>query len=435
MAVSRPAASMPSGSRAGLIACVGNAVEWYDFAIYGALASVLGLIFFPTNDPSGALLAAFALYGTAFVLRPAGAVLLGILADRWGRRRVLLIAVGLMTLSTGAVGVLPTYAAVGLTASALVVVLRGAQGLACGGEIGVLGAYLVETAPSGARARYSSGTLVTAALGTAAGMLVAGLLTAAVGVEGLLAGWWRLPFLLAVALGGVGFLMRRTLPESLTSATSRSAIGPAPDSTTGHVRRRTLRGFTLLGSGALAFHVFFVFLPAYLATHGRHPGAVLLVTSVMLVVVAAASFVIGVASDRWGRKTVAMGCAVVLTSAPFLAPLAYRSLPGLVVAQVVVGVAVAGLLNPVTAAELFSQQDRARGLGLTAGLATALVGGTAPLAATALVTVSGSMVVVGGYVCVVGLLALVALRGWPETAFCPLGTYVGAQSSTIARSG
>lgn len=403
-----------------MAACAGNAVEWYDFAIFGALAGALGQAFFPTDDASTSLLAAFALYSTAFCFRPAGAVLLGALGDRWGSRRVLLISVAVMTAATVAVAMVPSYAAIGILAPIFVVALRGLQGVASGGQVGALGAYLVEAAPGGARARNGAGFPATAALGIALGMVIAGSLSSAVGAAGLSAGWWRLPFLLALPLGLVGFLMRRTLLETEVMPPNPQVRPPAGGGadTRGAERAQVVRGFTLFAGGALSFNVFFIFLPAYVVTHGGPPGPVLLLTALMLLVAAAMAYLIGQWSDRRGRRPVMLLCSTVLAvGAPGLALLAQSSLLGLVTAQAAAGAAAAGLLNPATPAELFASGHRSRNMGLTAGLATALVGGTGPLFATVLANVTGSLVSVGGYVALVGLLGLVALRGWPETAF------------------
>ncbi|MDN5766881.1 MAG: MFS transporter [Humibacillus sp.] len=406
-----------------LATCAGNAVEWYDFAIYGALAGALGQAFFPTDDASTSLLAAFALYSTAFFFRPAGAVLLGALGDRWGSRRVLLIAVAVMTAATVAVAAVPSYAAIGLVAPVLVVALRGLQGVASGGQIGVLGAYLVEAAPAGARARNGAGFPATAALGIALGMVVAGGVSSAVGAAGLSAGWWRLPFVLALPLGLVGFFMRRTLLETEVMHPNRQRWPPTSGAADakGSERADLVRAFTLVAGGALAFNVFFIFLPAYAVTHGASPGPVLLLTALVLLAAAVMAYLIGQWSDRRGRRPVMLlGSTVLAVGGPGLVLLAESSLLGLVMAQAAAGAAAAGLLNPAAPVELFTSAHRSRNMGLTAGLATALVGGTGPLVATVLARVTGSLVSVGGYVALVSLLGLVALRRWPETAFDPL---------------
>jgi MFS transporter, MHS family, proline/betaine transporter len=144
--------------RAIVAACVGNAAEWYDFAIYGSLATVIGLVFFPTQDLATALSAAFATYGTAFLVRPLGALLFGRLGDAHGRRTVLVRVVFLMAGATTCVALLPGYATIGLLAPVVLVLLRAAQGLAAGGELGVAAVFILETRTTHEEARLQPGT-------------------------------------------------------------------------------------------------------------------------------------------------------------------------------------------------------------------------------------------------------------------------------------
>src|SRR5215213_9094242 len=133
--------------RAIAAACIGNAAEWYDFAIYGALATVVGFVFFPARDLTTALSAAFAVYGTALILRPLGALIFGRMGDTRGRRSVLVIVILLMTAATAGVGFLPGYATIGLLAPILLVLLRATQGLAAGGELGTAAVFMLEYGP------------------------------------------------------------------------------------------------------------------------------------------------------------------------------------------------------------------------------------------------------------------------------------------------
>ncbi|HJY43640.1 MAG TPA: MFS transporter, partial [Propionibacteriaceae bacterium] len=123
--------------------CLGNAVQWYDFALYGAFATIIGPVFFPSENPSTVLLAAFATYGTALIIRPFGALLFGRMADLRGRRAVFVPVILIMAGATAAVGFLPGYAAIGILAPVMLILLRAGQGLAAGGELGVAGVLLL----------------------------------------------------------------------------------------------------------------------------------------------------------------------------------------------------------------------------------------------------------------------------------------------------
>jgi len=198
-------ADLAHTSRLAIVAaCVGNAAEWYDFAIYGSLATVIGLVFFPTQDLATALSAAFATYGTAFLVRPLGALLFGRLGDAHGRRTVLVRVVFLMAGATTCVALLPGYATIGLLAPVVLVLLRAAQGLAAGGELGVAAVFILENAHHARRGQPAAWHTATMAIGIGTGMAVGGVLSYLFSETGLDSGWWRIAFLLAFPLGFIG---------------------------------------------------------------------------------------------------------------------------------------------------------------------------------------------------------------------------------------
>jgi MHS family proline/betaine transporter-like MFS transporter len=429
--MSRPAVmgrsvALPGSQRAIVAACVGNAAEWYDFAIYGAMATVLGWVFFPSQDPASALSAAFAAYGTALLVRPVGAVIFGRMGDRRGRRTALLIVIFLMAGATGAVAFLPGYAAIGLLAPLALMALRATQGLAAGGELGVAAVFLMEHAPDQRRGQTASWHIATMAFGIAVGMLVVGLLSWWVGPDGLLAGWWRLAFLLAIPLGVIGVLLRRRIadPARFTAIRSSSPVVERPflEVWSGY-RIQVVRGFCLLAAGSLAFNMFFIFLPnSTILRHGAGLAPTMIVTAAALLVAAVAALGLGRLSDRIGRRPVAIAStgSLALLALPMLLLADSGSPARLFVGQTMVAVAVAGVLSIAMVGELFPTRVRSSGLALTAGFATALIGGTAPWLGQVLVGL-GADLAVGGYVTVVALLALLALWKWPETAFVELG--------------
>jgi MFS transporter, MHS family, proline/betaine transporter len=164
---------LPRGSRSGraLVAGgIGNVVEWYDFAVYGAFATVIATTYFPGADPVAGLSASFAVFATAFLARPFGAILFGRLGDQVGRRRVLVTVITLMAVATAGIGLLPGHASIGVLAPALLVVLRSAQGLSVGGEAAGATAFVVEYAPEGRRGWYGAWLWSTLALGVAGGI-------------------------------------------------------------------------------------------------------------------------------------------------------------------------------------------------------------------------------------------------------------------------
>jgi MHS family proline/betaine transporter-like MFS transporter len=409
--------------RAITAACIGNAVEWYDFAIYGALATVVGVVFFPADDLATALSAAFAVYGTALIMRPLGALAFGRLGDTRGRRAVLITVIFLMTGATAGVGLLPGYAAIGLLAPMLLVLLRAAQGLAAGGELGAAAVFILENARSSRRGQAGSWQTATMAVGIGTGMAVAGVLSYLFAEVGGWSGWWRIAFLLALPLGLIGLFLRRRVAETEQfvglRAASQLLADPASELWKRH-KTAVLRGFCLMAAASLAFNTFFIFLPnSLIARRGTGLSPTLLVTAAALAAAALAALALGRVSDRVGRRPVAIGsaAALVILAIPAIVIASDGSLLGLVSAQLLIGIPTVGILSIAMLAEAFPAPARSTGVALTAGIATALIGGTAPWIDHLLVRLSGFEAAPGVYVAFIGVLALVALWRWPETAF------------------
>src|SRR6185503_971105 len=185
---SAPAWSLRRIVTAGVI---GNVLEWYDFAVYGYFAATLGALFFPASDAASQTLAAFATYAVGFLMRPVGAALFGHIGDRYGRARALVISIALMAIPTVLMGLLPTYASIGIAAPLLMVVLRMAQGLAVGGEFTSSMVFLAENSPQRRRGFFTSFSMFGATAGTLLGSLVGGALASALSPEALASWGWR----------------------------------------------------------------------------------------------------------------------------------------------------------------------------------------------------------------------------------------------------
>jgi MHS family proline/betaine transporter-like MFS transporter len=200
--------------QARLAGIIGNVVEWYDFALYGYLAVVIGKLFFPAENPTASLLASYGVFAAGFVMRPVGAAVFGWLGDTIGRGRTMLISVAMMAFPTIAFGLLPDYQTIGIAAPILLILIRLVQGLSVGGEFSSSVTYLVETAPDDRRGRAGSwanvGSMTGMLLGSAAAALVMSVFQ-----QAAFESWgWRLPFLFGGILGLCAILLRRHLPKS-----------------------------------------------------------------------------------------------------------------------------------------------------------------------------------------------------------------------------
>ena len=400
-------------------ALVGTALEWYDFFIYGtAAALVFNVLFFPESDPAVGTLTAFATFGVGFVFRPLGGIVFGHIGDRIGRRETLILTTLVMGVSTGVIGLLPTYASIGWWAPALLVLMRVLQGLGAGAEFGGASTLLAEHAPPARRGYYTSfaqtGVQIGLVLGTVAFLLV-GLLPQ----EQLLSWGWRVPFLVSFVLIGVSLYVRLRVEESpvFRRAAAEQRLIKLPVLETLRSYPRNL----LIGVGAhiadtAAVYLFATFTVAYATgTLGIPRGTVLTGVILFGVVVIILQPVYGALSDRIGRKPLNVFSVVFL--AAFIYPfflLLRTEQPVLVVLALVVatalGVAPMIAVQPAFYAELFGARVRYSGFATSREVGAALAGFT-PLLATALVTDDGSPWWVAAYLvgtCVVSLVAFLA---------------------------
>ncbi|MFJ9732255.1 MFS transporter [Streptomyces sp. NPDC101171] len=416
-----PAAPRRQVVRAVAAGSVGNLVEWYEFGVYGALATVLAERFFTPAGGSAAegLVRTYASFALAFFFRPLGAALFGRLGDRLGRRPVLIAVITLMTAATTLIGVLPTYATAGALAPWLLTFLRAVQGLSAGGEFGGAVAVLTEHAPPGRRGLYGAWQSFTVALGLLAGTSVAAA-TASVLTGAQLAGWgWRLPFLLSLPLGLLALWLRTGLVET----PEFRARGRAPAVAGGG---RAVAGTVLLGAGrimgwAAAGYTFLVVLPSYLQSALHTDVRQALVATVPAVAgFAAAILPAGLLSDRIGRRPVMLTGAVlvVVIAVPLFDLLQDPGAAGPVRGAAVAGAgAVVGLMagpGPALLAEQFPARVRWTGLGLAHSLSNAVFSGCAGLIITEAVRRTGNPDVPAYYAAAACALSVPALLWRPS---------------------
>lgn len=405
-------------SRRALTAgALGNLIEWYEFALYGYLAPVIAGLFFPGTDEVAGLLATFSLFALAFFLRPVGAALFGRLADRRGRRPVLVLVITLTSVATFSIGVLPTYAQIGVWAPVLLTLLRCVQGLAAGGEFGGAVSVMVEFAPPGRRGLYGSLSFFTTVLGFVFGAGVATALITVLGDAAMTDWGWRIGFLLAGPLGLIALYLRYRVDETphftevaaeaerRTPATARTAgpgLVPRILTTVGVVVVYSCIGYT-----------FMVLMPAYLSkTLGMPLEQSYVLTLINGTVAGIVVPFAGAWSDKVGRTPVMLtgAAGVVALSYPLFRMLDSGftlALIALVVAGVLIGLV--GGPMPALLSERFPTRSRATGISLTYALSVACFGGTAPFIVTALVAATGHSAAAAYYTVACGLVTLLTL--------------------------
>lgn len=409
-------------------AAIGNFVEWYDFSVYAYFAVVIGAQFFPSENQSASVLAAFATFGVAFLVRPLGALIFGHYGDRLGRRNTLAAVVLLMATATTVIGLLPNYAVLGPIAPAILVLARAAQGFSAGGEYASASSYLVELAPEGKRGSYGGWTYFSVGLGLVAGALAGVLASAVLPAEAVAAWGWRIPFLLAVPLGAISFYIRLRLEDSpkFREVAEQEELAAAPLLDVLRVHGRTLLitiGLVLVGT--IGTYVVLLYMPTYMTTAvGLDMSTALLINFAGLVLFTATVPPLARWTDRIGRKPVLFAAAI----APLLlAYPAFRLVSSGITTNVLTGQCLLALCvalwagaAPTTLVELFPTAVRTSALGIGYSVTVSVFGGFSPLLISYLTTITSgvlapALVLIAG--AVASLLATCFLR---ETANRPL---------------
>ncbi len=405
---------------------IGNILEWYDFAVFGFLAPVIGENFFPSDDPLDSLLGAFSVFAAAFLARPAGGILFGHIGDRFGRKKALQLSVMMMAVPTFLVGILPTHAQIGTLAPVLLILLRMAQGLSVGGELIGSIAFIAENAPPRQRGYFSSWTFASGYTGMMLGSLSAVALNLALGPRAMADWGWRLPFLAGILIGLAAIWMRRELTETPVfekmqkeSRLDENPLSEAVRLVPGAIFHAGLL-VILVGGG---FYTLFIWWPTFLNqfVHPHAPFATTLNTLCLVLLILLIPLA-GRLSDDWGRKPLLVwsSAGMTLLSWPLFLLACQGGFFPVLVAQVCFTVLMGLFLGPIpaTLVEMFPARVRYSAIGLSYNVSLCVFGGTAPLLATWLIkhyqTVSAPalyLVVLSG----LNLLAALALppRGEP----------------------
>jgi MFS family permease len=293
---------------------VGTVIEWYDFFVYGVMAGILAPLFFPTDNPTASILLTFATFGAGFAVRPFGAVVFGHVGDLVGRKYAFLITVTIMGLGTTIIGLLPTYAQIGILAPVILVLLRLAQGLAIGGEYGGAAIYVAEHVPDDRRGYMTSWIQMTATFGLVLALIVTLVCRLALGTEAFAAWGWRIPFLLSFFLVAIALFVRVRLQETplftRLKAAGNSSASPVKDSL-GNGRNWGLILLVLFGATAGQAVVWYQGqFQARVYMEG--PLKVDVVTGDLIMIIAMLLgcpffLLFGMLSDRIGRKPILMG--------------------------------------------------------------------------------------------------------------------------------
>ncbi|WP_345752651.1 MFS transporter [Microbacterium rhizophilus] len=418
-AVTVPVVSARDRRRALWGSAVGSTIEWYDYFLYGTMATaIFNAHFFPSEDPVVSSLLAFASFALAFVIRPVGGVIFSHIGDRIGRKKTLVITLTLMGVGTMLMGVLPTYAAIGVAAPILLTLLRLVQGLALGGEWGGGLLLAVEYAPKNRRGFYGAVPQIGALAGLALGNIVTILARAIFPAAAFETFGWRIPFLLSGVLLVVGLWIRSRIDEtpSFRKVKAEGSTQKLPIATVFRDYWREV----LISTGAKfvetsTFFIFATFSVSYAASLGYDFTAILTFVLIGSIIGIGGMLFYGGLSDRIGRKKVFLGgsIAVAVFVFPYLAMLSSGNI-ALAGAAIIISFAIVwptyGSLIGTVLAENFAPEIRYTGASLGYQIGAAVVGGPAPLIATALLAAfSGSWIPVALFVVVCAVLSFIAV--------------------------
>ncbi|GAA2199472.1 MFS transporter [Sinomonas flava] len=413
------------GRKAIIAGGIGNAVEWVDWAVYTTFSSVFAHHFFPSGDPVAALLATLAIFAVGFVMRPVGAAIMGAYADRKGRKKGLVLTIGMMAGATAVIGIAPTYEAVGILSPLILVAARIVQGFAAGGEFGSSSAFLVEYAAPRRRAFAGSWQQVSVGAGVLLASGMGAIVTSSLPKEAL-DGWgWRAAFIAAALLGLVGLWLRSSVAETNSFIKAEARVEESGQRRRNPVfamfvqhPKATLRVFGITIAGTLLYYMWVSYMPTYAAVATGIPLSQALLANF----IAVALFLVllpfaGLLSDKIGRKPTltAFAAGFLLFSWP-----AFTLLNGnfwmLLFIEVVGIILLLGYSGncAVIMAEQFPAEVRATGIGLPYALAVAIFGGTAPYITTWMTT-SGLGGFVWLYCTIAAAIGVAVYLTMPET--------------------
>jgi len=405
--------------KAVFAAGVGNAMEWFDFGIYSYLAVILGKVFFPDLSGTTQLVYTFATFAVAFLVRPFGGMFFGMLGDRLGRKKVLSITLVIMALSTLSIGLIPSYASIGVTASVLLLVARLIQGFSTGGEYSGAMTFIAESTPDKKRGFMSSGLEVGTLVGYIAGAGLVTLLTFILGDDKMLAWGWRVPFLISAPIGFIGLYLRVHLEETPAFKAMEEEQNEERD----HVsmkdifvyhKRPLLICIALVCFYNIIDYMVLSYMPSHLSAvlgYGDMKG-LLLILIVMFIMIPIV-LIMGYISDRVGIKKIILSGLISM----FVLALPAFYLIGsgnnwlVFLGLMVLAIILASFQGtmPALLPSLFFTDVRYGGLAITYNISASLFGGTTPLVISGLIGYTASRMVPAYYLMVAAIVGLVVV--------------------------
>jgi MHS family proline/betaine transporter-like MFS transporter len=401
----------------------GNILEWYDFTVYGFFATVIGTQFFPESDKVVQLISSFGVFAAGYLVRPLGGVIFGLIGDKQGRKKALAFSVIMMAVSTTLIAFLPVYANIGWYSALLLILLRLLQGFSVGGEFTGAISFLVETAPEGKRGFYGSWTTFGVFGGILLGSGIATLITSILTKEQLHDFGWRIPFLMGVVIGFVGYFLRKSMNDDYYEEIKKEKqIVKNPLLTFWkEYRMQAVRLILISWAFGVSVYLLFIFLPSYLHTFlGVKLSNALSAHTITIAVLMLIIPFFGYLTDKIGRKALLLGALTgfIVFTYPLFALMFKNTYLAILAAMLAFAIfeAMFQAVMPVMMTEMFPAHVRYTGLSVSYNISLALFGGTAPVFSTWLVKVSGGNVWMPAYYLIFTcIIALITVFFIPET--------------------
>ncbi len=397
-------------------ATIGNGLEWFDFTVYGFFTPIIARLFFPAINDLTSILLTVGTYGVGFFMRPVGAVILGVYADRKGRKAALTLTILMMAFGTALLGFAPTYAQAGIVGPLVIVLARLIQGFSAGGEIGGATAFLIEYAPPEKRGFYASWQQTSQALAVVLGGICGTIVTHALDPAAIDSWGWRVPFLLGLLIGPVGFYIRARVDETpvFTDSHTQKSESPLRDALRDHPRG-IASGFGVTILWTVCTYVLLFYMTTYAVKQLNIPLAdAFVATTIGGLVLMLGCPIAGALSDRVERKRLLLAAAIaigVLIYPLFAWVNAKPDLMTLAIVQGILGLLLAAFTGPAPAllAEQFPAGLRSTGLSLAYNFAVTIFGGFAAVIVTLLIEATGTKLAPSFYVTAAALVSALTL--------------------------